>query len=92
MKRNKIVILYKKGPPVFNDPIWHLKVQYAMILLPIGTENCFSRWQKEKETFHTVIWTGRIKNPPETRIFPADFIIRITQVQAYRRPQHGSRI
>ena len=28
----------------------------------------------------------------ETRIFPADFIIRITQVQAYRRPQHGSRI
>ena len=38
MKRNKIVILYKKGPPVFNDPIWHLKVQYAMILLPIGTE------------------------------------------------------
>ena len=38
MKRNKIVILYKNGPPVFNDPIWHLKVQYAMILLPIGTE------------------------------------------------------
>ena len=36
MKRNKIVILYKKGPPVFNDPIWHLKVQYAMILLLIG--------------------------------------------------------
>lgn len=48
MKRNKIVILYKKGPPVFNYPIWHLKGQYAMILLPIGTENCFSRWQKEK--------------------------------------------
>ncbi len=38
MKRNKIVILYKKGPPVFNYPIWHLKGQYAMILLPIGTE------------------------------------------------------
>ena len=48
--------------------------------------------RRKKETFHTVIWTGRIKNPPETRIFPADFIIRITQVQAYRRPQHGSRI
>ena len=31
-------ILYKKGPPVFNDPIWHLKGQYAMILLPIGTK------------------------------------------------------
>lgn len=38
MKRNKIVILYKKGPPVFNYPIWHLKGQYAMILLPIGTK------------------------------------------------------
>ena len=38
MKRNKIVILYKKGPPVFNDPIWHLQGQYAMVLLPIGTE------------------------------------------------------
>ena len=29
MKRNKIVILYKKGPPVFNYPIWHL---------PMGTK------------------------------------------------------
>ena len=38
MRRNKIVILYKKGPPVFNNPIWHLKSQYAMILLPIGTK------------------------------------------------------
>ena len=38
MKRNKIVILYKKGPPVFNYPIWHLKGQYAMILLPVGTK------------------------------------------------------
>ena len=38
MKRNKIVILYKKGPPVFNYPIWHLKGQYAMILLPMGTK------------------------------------------------------
>lgn len=36
MKRNKIVILYKKGPPVFNYPIWHLKGQYAMILLQWG--------------------------------------------------------
>ena len=38
MKRNKIVILHKIGPPVFNNPIWHLKGQYAMILLPIGTK------------------------------------------------------
>lgn len=35
MKRNKIVILHKKGPPVYNNPIWYLKGQYAMILLPI---------------------------------------------------------
>ena len=38
MKRNKIVILHKIGPPVFNNPIWYLEGQYAMILLPIGTE------------------------------------------------------
>ena len=48
--------------------------------------------RRQKETFCTFIWAGRIKNPPETRIFPADFIIRITQVQVYRRPQHGSQI
>ena len=52
----------------------------------------FPGGRRQKETFCTFIWAGRIKNPPETRIFPADFIIRITQVQAYRRPQHGSRI
>lgn len=32
-------------------------------------KNCFSRWQKAKETFCTFIWAGRIKDPPETRIF-----------------------
>lgn len=36
MKRNKIVILHKIGPPVFNNPIWYLEGQYAMILLLIG--------------------------------------------------------
>ena len=41
MKRNKIVIVYKKDPLVFNNPIWHLKGQYAMILLPIGTKKLF---------------------------------------------------
>ena len=38
MKRNKIVILHKIGPPVFNNPIWYLEGQYAMILLPMGTK------------------------------------------------------
>ena len=43
MKRNKIVILYKKGQPVFNNTIWYLKGQYAMMLLPIGTKSILHR-------------------------------------------------
>lgn len=52
----------------------------------------FPGGRRQKETFCTVIWSGRIKNPPKTRIFPADPVIRIIQVRVYRRPQNGSRI
>lgn len=32
-------------------------------------KTAFPGGRRKKETFHTVIWTGRIKDPPETRIF-----------------------
>ena len=71
MKTNKIVILHKKGQPVFNNPIWYLKGQYAMMLFTnrdkkyIASESRMREeilgGRRQKETFHTVIWTGRIK-------------------------------
>lgn len=32
-------------------------------------KTAFPGGRRKKETFHTVIWAGRIKDPPETRIF-----------------------
>ena len=79
MKTNKIVILHKKGQPVFNNPIWYLKGQYAMMLFTnrdkeyIASESRMREeipgGRRQKETFCTVIWAGKVKNPPETRIF-----------------------
>ena len=45
-------------------------------------KNCFSGGRRQKETFCTFIWAGRIKDPPETRIFRR---ILLSELLKYKR-------
>ena len=72
--------------------IWAEKFQNRRQLPGDIRKNCFSRWQKAKRNVLYVHLGWKDKRSAGDTNIPADLTIRITQVQAYRRPQHGSRI